>query len=121
MRPNPEFLSVMHANYPPGTKLLMGCQMGGRSAQAAQILAAAGYQDVSNVRGGYGGARDRSTGQLISEGWVEAELPWSRVPPRLRRTRTCRRRPRRIPLPPDPRLLGRPEIDQCERVSSPSD
>ena len=51
-RPNPEFLSVMHANYPPGTKLLMGCQMGGRSAQAAQILAAAGYQNVSNVRGG---------------------------------------------------------------------
>ena len=75
MRPNPEFLSVMHGNYPPGTKLLMGCQMGGRSAQAAQILAAAGYQNVSNVRGGYGGARDRSTGQLTSEGWVDAELP----------------------------------------------
>ena len=75
MRPNPEFLAVMQANYPPDTKLLIGCQMGGRSAQAGQILLAAGYQDVSNVIGGFGGARDRATGQLISEGWVDAALP----------------------------------------------
>ncbi len=75
MQPNPEFLSVMQANYPPDTKLLIGCQMGGRSAQAGQLLASAGYQDVSNVVGGFGGARDQATGQLIDEGWTDAGLP----------------------------------------------
>ena len=75
MRPNPAFLSVMQANYPLGTKLLIGCQMGGRSAQAGQILVVAGYQNVSNVLGGFGGARDRISGQLVNEGWVDAGLP----------------------------------------------
>ena len=81
MRPNPEFLAVMQANYPLGTKLLIGCQMGGRSAQAGQILLAAGYKDVANVVGGFGGARDRVTGQVINEGWADAGLPVERETP----------------------------------------
>src|SRR5918997_1398976 len=48
MVPNREFLSVMQANFPPDAKLLLGCQMGGRSAQATQMLEGAGYKDVSN-------------------------------------------------------------------------
>ena len=75
MQPNPDFLAVMQAHFPPGAKLLIGCQMGGRSARAADILAAAGYTDVSNVAGGFGGARDRATGQVLSEGWAGAGLP----------------------------------------------
>ena len=75
MTPNPEFLEVMQANYPPETKLLIGCQMGGRSSQAGQLLVAAGYSDVANVLGGFGGTRDRMTGQVISEGWADAGLP----------------------------------------------
>ena len=75
MRPNPEFLSVMQANYPLDAKLLIGCQVGGRSAQAAQVLASVGYTDVSNVLGGYGGARDPATGQYLNEGWAQAGLP----------------------------------------------
>ena len=75
MKPNAEFLEVMQANYAPETKLLIGCQMGGRSSQAGQILLAAGYQDVANVLGGFGGTRDRTTGQVISEGWADAGLP----------------------------------------------
>jgi len=75
MLPNADFLSVMQANYANDTKLLVGCQMGGRSAQAARVLIAAGYLDVSNVVGGFGGARDRATGQVINEGWVDAGLP----------------------------------------------
>ena len=73
--PNPEFLAVMEANYPRDTKLLIGCQVGGRSAQAAQLLTARGYQQVANVRGGFGGARDPATGALVDEGWSMAELP----------------------------------------------
>ena len=75
MVPNPDFLAVMQANYPPETKLLIGCQMGGRSAQAGQLLVSAGYEDVTNVQGGYGGARDPRTGQQLAEGWVDAGLP----------------------------------------------
>ena len=70
MRPNPEFLDVVRANFPTGAPLVIGCQMGGRSAKAAEILANAGYQDVTNVLGGYGGAP-----QFGHVGWVQAGLP----------------------------------------------
>ena len=75
MVPNADFLRVMQANYPTDTKLLIGCQVGGRSSQAAQVLSSAGYTDLSNVMGGFGGARDPSTGQVHAEGWLEADLP----------------------------------------------
>ncbi len=70
MRPNPEFLAVVRANFPADAKLMIGCQMGGRSQQAAEILASAGYKDVANVLGGYGGAP-----QMGHTGWVQAGLP----------------------------------------------
>ena len=75
MQPNAQFLQVMQANYAKDARLLVGCQMGGRSAQAAQILASAGYTNVCNVLGGFGGARDRFTGQVLNEGWADAGLP----------------------------------------------
>ena len=70
MKPNPEFVSVVKANFPPDTQLLIGCQMGGRSQQACELLANAGFQDVANVLGGYGGAP-----QMGHTGWVTAGLP----------------------------------------------
>ena len=73
--PNPEFLAVMQANFANDAKLLIGCQVGGRSTQAAQMLASHGYQHVVNVRGGFGGARDPATGALVDEGWSVAGLP----------------------------------------------
>ena len=78
MQPNPDFLAVMQANWPPAARLLVGCQMGGRSARAAHLLAEAGYEDVANVQGGYGGARDPRTGQVTAEGWADAGLPVER-------------------------------------------
>ena len=75
MRPNPEFLAVVQARFPAGARLLVGCQMGGRSARAAQLLAGAGYETAVNVDGGFGGRRDPATGQAIAEGWAEAGLP----------------------------------------------
>ncbi len=74
MQPNEDFLAVVQANYATDSKLLVGCQMGGRSTQAGQILIAAGYQDVTNVVGGFGGAQSRITGEM-NEGWVDAGLP----------------------------------------------
>lgn len=70
MRPNAEFLAVVRANFPPDKPIVIGCQMGGRSAKAAEILATAGYRDVTNVLGGYGGAP-----QFGHVGWVQAGLP----------------------------------------------
>ena len=75
MQPNLDFLAVVKATQASDAKLLIGCQMGGRSARAADMLAAAGYTDVSNVLGGFGGARDRVSGQVLHEGWAEAGLP----------------------------------------------
>jgi rhodanese-related sulfurtransferase len=75
MLPNREFIAVMQANFPSDARLLVGCQVGGRSAQAAQVLAAAGYEDVANVLGGYAGARDPMTGALRSPGWAQEGLP----------------------------------------------
>ena len=79
--PNPEFLAVMRANYPRDAKLLIGCQVGGRSTQAAQLLTSHGYQHAANVRGGFGGARDPATGALADEGWSMAGLPVETTPP----------------------------------------
>ncbi len=75
MQPNLDFLAVFKATQEADARLLIGCQMGGRSARAAEMLAAAGYTDVSNVLGGFGGARDRATGAVLHEGWAEAGLP----------------------------------------------
>lgn len=75
--PNDDFLAVVERHLPRDTKLLVGCQSGGRSQRAAEILTQAGYTDVSNVRGGFGGARDRS-GQTVVQGWEAAGLPVER-------------------------------------------
>ena len=55
MQPNPDFMRVMQGSFPPDARLLVGCQVGGRSMRAAQMLEAFGFSDVSNVRGGFGG------------------------------------------------------------------
>jgi rhodanese-related sulfurtransferase len=75
MLPNPDFVRVMQANFAPDAKLLVGCQSGGRSARAAQILATFGFTDVSNVTGGFGGARDPMSGRVVDPGWAGSGLP----------------------------------------------
>jgi rhodanese-related sulfurtransferase len=77
MAPNPQFVAVVKASFPANAKLLIGCQMGGRSAQAAEILANAGYQDVANVLGGFGGAQNPMS-RAVTQGWAQAELPVER-------------------------------------------
>ena len=62
LMPNPDFVRVMRANFPADAHLLIGCQSGGRSSRAAQILEAFGFTHVTNVPGGY-------------EGWKPTGLP----------------------------------------------
>ncbi len=71
MSVNEDFIAIMQASFPPETPLLLGCQVGGRSAQAAHLLASAGYQNVANVLGGFAGM----PGPVPAEGWVQAGLP----------------------------------------------
>ena len=72
--PNPDFVSAVQQLVPTSTPLLVGCQAGGRSQRGAELLVAAGYSDVTNVRGGFGGARDE-TGRVVIPGWRDAGLP----------------------------------------------
>ena len=74
MTPNPEFLAIVQAHFDPSDKILVGCQMGGRSARAAQALVASGFTSVSNVAGGFGGARNEA-GEVVAQGWVDLGLP----------------------------------------------
>jgi rhodanese-related sulfurtransferase len=75
MMANREFLDVMRANFASDAKLLVGCQAGARSAQASEMLVLGGFNDVLNVTGGFGGARDPMTGAVRAEGWTQAALP----------------------------------------------
>ncbi|HTW86907.1 MAG TPA: rhodanese-like domain-containing protein [Candidatus Binataceae bacterium] len=76
MEPNEEFLAVAEKTLPKNRKLVIGCMAGGRSQRACEMLEQAGYADLTNVRGGFGGARDAS-GAVIVPGWREAGLPVS--------------------------------------------
>ena len=78
MMANREFLDVMRANFPSDAKLLIGCQVGARSVQAAETLLLAGFDGVVNVLGGFEGTRDPLTGAVRAEGWTQAALPVER-------------------------------------------
>jgi rhodanese-related sulfurtransferase len=67
-RPNPDFVAVVQRHLAPGVRLLVGCQSGMRSQRACELLADAGYTDLANVRGGFGGSND-------APGWQESGLP----------------------------------------------
>ena len=71
--PNQHFLIVVEATIPKEATVVVGCQAGGRSQRAAEIMEQAGYTQVSNMMGGFGGGQDQQ-GQTIA-GWQEAGLP----------------------------------------------
>ena len=74
MVPNPDFLAVVKARFPVDANLVIGCKSGGRSAQAAAMLAGQGYASLVDVRGGFSGERD-ALGRVVVAGWAEAGFP----------------------------------------------
>ncbi|CBJ27678.1 putative Ntdin [Ectocarpus siliculosus] len=62
MTVNPDFVDQIAEKFPDkAAKLVIGCQMGSRSAQAAGWLENAGYSGVVNMEGGFSAwARDDS-------------------------------------------------------------
>jgi rhodanese-related sulfurtransferase len=68
MRINEEFVSVVQSQFATDTPLVLGCQSGVRSQRAAEVLMQAGFTNVSNMRGGFGGNPE-------TPGWAESGLP----------------------------------------------
>src|SRR5438067_11938965 len=48
-RPNRDFVAAVERIVPRAAKLLVGCQSGGRSQRACELLAEAGFGDLANV------------------------------------------------------------------------
>jgi rhodanese-related sulfurtransferase len=73
---NRDFVKVVESHFSKDKKIIVGCQAGPRSNAAAGMLQEAGYQDLSNMIGGFGGMRD-PTGTVIAPGWTASGLPVS--------------------------------------------
>lgn len=74
MTPNREFYDVLKASFPPGSKIILGCQSGVRSMRAAEGLESEGYGDLVELRTGFGGVRD-AMGRVVEPGWQDSSLP----------------------------------------------
>jgi len=74
MQLNLDFVEVAEKVIPRDQKLVVGCMAGGRSQRACEMLEEAGFTDLTNVVGGFGGQRDAS-GQVVVAGWRDAGLP----------------------------------------------
>jgi rhodanese-related sulfurtransferase len=68
MAPNQDFVAVMEKNFPKDAKLIIACKMGGRSAQASQLLASKGYLNLVDQGAGF-------EGQPGNPGWQPSGLP----------------------------------------------
>jgi rhodanese-related sulfurtransferase len=73
---NPDFVAVVEKHFPKEKKIVVGCQAGPRSNAAAGLLQKAGYEDIANVIGGFGGMRD-AMGNVVAPGWIASGLPVS--------------------------------------------
>lgn len=73
LTPNPDFLRVMRAHFPPHRAVVVGCHSGARSRRCASALIAAGYEDVLEMSAGFDGSRD-AFGRL-DPGWRRTDLP----------------------------------------------
>lgn len=71
---NPNFLALVKEKFDKNAKLVVGCQSGGRSAKACELLTAEGYAHVVNCKGSFGGGPDPETGDIV-KGWKDEGLP----------------------------------------------
>ncbi|MEM7246693.1 MAG: rhodanese-like domain-containing protein [Acidobacteriota bacterium] len=79
-QPNRVFADVVEAHFEKNRTLVVGCQVGQRSMMACEVLASLGFTRLVNVEGGYGGAKEPMTGQVMIEGWAARDYPISTTP-----------------------------------------
>lgn len=77
MQLNPRFVEIVERNFAKDVKCITGCQKGGRSLKAAELLLAAGFKNVVDMRGGFGGETDEE-GRVTYPGWSLRGLPTTR-------------------------------------------
>lgn len=73
---NEDFTSTVCRHFTLDTKILIGCQSGKRSLNAARRLEAAGFAVLAELRGGYAGIKD-PFGRVAEPGWRDEDLPIS--------------------------------------------
>jgi len=71
---NPDFMRVVEANFSKDSKLIVGCKSGGRSKMAQGALNKAGFTNVVNMLGGFGGKQSED-GRVEHQGWSQIGLP----------------------------------------------
>ena len=82
MKPNPDFVSQVKQVARPSDTILVICRSGGRSAQAVDRLAEAGFKRVYSIIDGMEGdvVEDPGSvfqGQRMKNGWKNSGLPWT--------------------------------------------
>ncbi len=83
LQPNARFVDVMQTHFASDARLVIGCASGVRSMHACELLTAAGYRSLANLKGGFSGRRD-ATGRVVEAGWHDAGLPCESAAPRER-------------------------------------
>jgi rhodanese-related sulfurtransferase len=73
LAPNPEFLSVMESAFGKDEPLVIGCKAGGRSKRAVEMLAKAGFSQLSDQVAGFDAGKD-AFGRALP-GWGRTGLP----------------------------------------------
>jgi rhodanese-related sulfurtransferase len=76
--PNRDFLAVMERAFGKDAKIVVGCQSGGRSLQAAALLDRAGFVHLREQRAGFEGAPGP---QGLEPGWRPKGLPTEAAAP----------------------------------------
>jgi rhodanese-related sulfurtransferase len=82
MKPNPSFVAQVKELFKPSDTILVICRSGGRSAQAVNLLAEAGFKQVYTIVDGMeGDAIDDPesvfNGKRMKNGWKNSGLPWT--------------------------------------------
>ncbi|MEL0205015.1 MAG: rhodanese-like domain-containing protein [Alphaproteobacteria bacterium] len=75
-QPNEAFVAQISEVATPQTSIFVICRVGGRSANACQLLAANGYSNLHNVTEGFEGGVDEHGHRASFEGWKFHQLPW---------------------------------------------
>lgn len=79
MAPNPDFAPTVAKHHGKDARLFLSCQGGVRSVHACRELAGAGFTNLINVDGGFGGRRN-AVGLVACKGWVDSGLPVDDAP-----------------------------------------
>ncbi|NRA75428.1 MAG: rhodanese-like domain-containing protein [Planctomycetes bacterium] len=77
LRMNPEFVETVTDEIPDDCRIILGCQKGGRSQKAADLLSEAGFTNLHDMRGGFVGETD-VLGNVTFPGWSSRGLPTTR-------------------------------------------